>query len=214
MLVILNLPQSFYLEVVLIPIHSLRIQLSGPYCGTIFCCCPSLLSLLGLIQCFDSSLIFGLFGSCLKVTDVTKFTCLLSVLILVCIVAQVFCCPFFPSVFTWLYSMFWQLFWRPFGFLWSCLTNLTNEILLSSLSLNLLIFVPVYWCYWEEVGDHRVLFVIFGVWTLLCSYCKVTIHPEFCGCNMLCRRQYLWYFQNIPNFGEPYLSSLVHFQCV
>lgn len=147
-------------------------------------------------------------------TDVMKFTCLLSVLILVCIVAQVFCCPFFPSVFTWLYSMFWQLFWRPFGFLWSCLTNLTNEILLSSLSLNLLIFVPVYWCYWEEVGDHCVLFVIFGVWTLLCSYCKVTIHPEFCGCNMLCRRQYLWYFQNIPNFGEPYLSSLVHFQCV
>lgn len=203
-----------YLEVVLIPIHSLRIQLSGPYCGTIFCCCPSLLSLLGLIQCFDSSLIFGLFGSCLKVTDVTKFTCLLSVFILVCIVAQVFCCPFFPSVFTWLYSMFWQLFWKPFGFLWSCLTNLTNEVLLSSLSLNLLIFVPVYWCYWEEVGDHCVLFVIFGVWTLLCSYCKVTIHPEFCGCNMLCRRQYLWYFQNIPNFGEPYLSSLVHFQCV
>lgn len=124
-------------------------------------------------------------------TDVMKFTCLLSVFILVCIVAQVFCCPFFPSVFTWLYSMFWQLFWRPFGFLWSCLTNLTNEILLSSLSLNLLIFVPVYWCYWEEVGDHCVLFVIFGVWTLLCSYCKVTIHPEFCGCNMLCRRQYL-----------------------
>lgn len=147
-------------------------------------------------------------------TDVMKFTCLLSVLILVCIVAQVFCCPFFLSVFTWLYSMFWQLFWRPFGFLWSCLTNLTNEILLSSLSLNLLIFVPVYWCYWEEVGDHCILFVIFGVWTLLCSYCKVTIHPEFCGCNMLCRRQYLWYFQNIPNFGEPYLSSLVHFQCV
>lgn len=102
----------------------------------------------------------------------------------------------------------------PLDFCGHAFTNLTNEILLSSLSLNLLIFVPVYWCYWEVVGDHCVLFVIFGVWTLLCFYCKVTIHPEFCGCNMLCRRQYLWYFQNIPNFGEPYLSSLVHFQCV
>lgn len=204
---------NIYFSHFILKLSPILIQLSGQFFVVVRL---TLLSLLGLIQCFDSCLVFlfGLFGSCLKVTDVMKFTCLLSVLILVCIVAQVFCCPFFPSVFTWLYSMFWQLFWRPFGFLWSCLTNLTNEILLSSLSLNLLIFVQVYWCYWEEVGDHRVLFVIFGVWTLLCSYCKVTIHPEFCGCNMLCRRQYLWYFQNIPNFGEPYLSSLVHFQCV
>lgn len=116
-------------------------------------------------------------------------------------------------VFTRPYSMFWQFF-DLWSFWVMSKSYWCDKVHLPSLSLNLLIFVPVYWCYWEEVGDHRVLFVIFGVWTLLCSYCKVTIHPEFCGCNMLCRRQYLWYFQNIPNFGEPYLSSLVHFQCV
>lgn len=200
---------NIYFSHFILKLSPILIQLSGQFFVVVrhSCLYLALFNVLTVVWSFCLVFLGHVF------TDVMKFTCLLSVLILVCIVAQVFCCPFFPSVFTWLYSMFWQLFWRPFGFLWSCLTNLTNEIL-SSLSLNLLIFVPVYWCYWEEVGDHCVLFVIFGVWTLLCSYCKVTIHPEFCGCNMLCRRQYLWYFQNIPNFGEPYLSSLVHFQCV
>lgn len=199
---------NIYFSHFILKLSPILIQLSGQFFVVVRL---TLLSLLGLIQCFDSCLVFlfGLFGSCLYWCDEVHLPSLSLNLGLYCGTS-----PFFPSVFTWLYSMFWQLFWRPFGFLWSCLTNLTNEILLSSLSLNLLIFVPVYWCYWEEVGDHCVLFVIFGVWTLLCSYCKVTIHPEFCGCNMLCRRQYLWYFQNIPNFGEPYLSSLVHFQCV